>query len=65
MVPEEGAMAIRIDYDVCEASGVCAQVCPEDVFEHENGRTELVAPAKCTECWICVEHCSSGAIELD
>jgi len=58
-------MAIRIDYDLCEASSVCEQVCPEDVFEHESGRTVVVAPGKCTECWICVDQCVSGAIEID
>ncbi len=58
-------MSIQIDYDLCESSGVCAMVCPEDVFEHENGRTQVVAKQNCTNCWICVENCVSGAIEID
>ncbi len=58
-------MAVSINYDLCEASGVCATVCPEDVFEHHGGRTAIVKPEACTGCWICVEHCVSGAIELD
>jgi MinD superfamily P-loop ATPase len=55
---------VRIDYDVCDTSGVCAMVCPEEVLEFKEGHTHIVKPAACTECWICVENCVSGAIEI-
>ena len=55
---------IRIDYNLCENSGVCAQVCPEDVIETRNGQSVITRPDKCTECWICVENCASGAVEI-
>jgi NAD-dependent dihydropyrimidine dehydrogenase PreA subunit len=58
-------VAISIDHELCESSGVCEQVCPEDVFEIEDGKTRVVQPKQCTECWICVEHCVAGAIEID
>jgi NAD-dependent dihydropyrimidine dehydrogenase PreA subunit len=56
---------VIIDYDLCEASGVCESVCPDEVFENQNGRTEVVNAQACSLCWKCVENCSSGAIELD
>jgi len=56
---------VNIDYDACEGTGVCEQVCPEDVFEHEDGKTRIVMPQACTDCWICVENCAAGAIEID
>jgi NAD-dependent dihydropyrimidine dehydrogenase PreA subunit len=55
---------VRIDYDICEDTGVCAQVCPEDVLEFADGHSHVVKPEACTECWICVENCISGAIEI-
>jgi NAD-dependent dihydropyrimidine dehydrogenase PreA subunit len=56
---------VTIDYELCEASGVCADVCPDDVFEHKEGRTEVIDSQACSLCWKCVESCTSGAIELD
>lgn len=58
-------MAISIDYDLCESTGTCATVCPENVFEARSGHTAIVNPQSCTACWICVENCVAGAIELD
>jgi NAD-dependent dihydropyrimidine dehydrogenase PreA subunit len=58
-------MAISIDYDLCESSGVCAMICPEDVFEHRDGHTAVLDAAACTSCWLCVEQCVSGAIALE
>ena len=58
-------MAVSIEYDLCENTGCCAQVCPEDVLEHENGRTSIIDQQKCTACWLCVENCIAGAITVD
>lgn len=58
-------MSVTIDRDLCENTGCCSMVCPEDVLEHENNRTSVINPQACTSCWICVDHCVSGAIEID
>ena len=55
---------VRIDAHLCEDTGVCAQVCPEDVLEFRDGHTSIVDPQACTECWICVENCVSSAIDI-
>jgi len=57
-------VAIHIDHDLCEDSGACALVCPEDVIANMSGHATVVAPEACTECWICVENCVAGAIEI-
>ena len=58
-------MSVRINYDLCESSGCCEAVCPEDVFEVADGTTRVTNAAACTYCWKCVENCTSGAVELD
>ena len=58
-------MKVTIDYHLCEATGVCSQLCPEDVLEHDHGRTNVINAMACTQCWICVDNCVSGAIEID
>ncbi len=58
-------MAVSIDHDLCENTGCCEAVCPEDVLEHENGRTTIIDQQKCTSCWVCVDNCVAGAITVD
>lgn len=57
-------VVVKIDYDLCDYTGVCTQVCPEEVLEFRNAQSLVVKPEQCTECWICVENCVSGAIEI-
>jgi len=58
-------MAVHIDVDLCENTGCCSAVCPEDVLAVEDGRTQIVDQQKCTSCWICVDNCIAGAIDVD
>jgi len=57
-------VAIRIDYDLCDNTGACAMVCPEDVIDLRNGHSTVVKAEACTECWLCVENCATGAVEI-
>ena len=61
---DAGQVTIRIDLDLCDSTAVCTQVCPEDVLEFRNGQPSVANVGKCTECWICVENCVSGAIDI-
>lgn len=58
------AVPIRIDHDICDSTGACVLVCPEDVIESRNGMSTVAKPEACTECWLCVENCPSAAIEM-
>ena len=40
-------MKVLIDPDLCENSGCCASVCPEDVFEVRMSMSQAGAPAPC------------------
>ena len=58
-------MRVRIDDDLCERTGCCAMVCPENVLEFDRAQPRVINAAACTNCWLCVDNCVSGAIEID
>ena len=58
-------MKVTIDTDLCESTGCCEMVCPENVFEKSHSRVVVVNAPACTNCWICVDHCVSGAIAIE
>ena len=51
-------MAVTIDQDLCESTGCCAAVCPEDVLEHENTQTTMLV-------WFAVQDTHTGGVMLD
>ena len=61
----EDAMAISIDTEQCESTGVCAIVCPEDIIEIRNSLPVIINNLACTSCWKCAESCISSAIDVD
>ncbi len=56
---------VEIDTDICDNSQNCHAVCPEDVFEIQNGRVVIVRASDCTACFKCVEVCPAGAVTVD
>lgn len=57
-------VVIRIDYDLCDDTAACAMVCPEEVIDRIDGHSRVINPEACTECWLCVENCPTGAVEI-
>jgi len=58
-------MPITIDANLCEETGACAMVCPEDVISIQDSKPVIVNNPACTSCWKCAEACPSGAIDVD
>ncbi|WP_418765039.1 4Fe-4S dicluster domain-containing protein [Mailhella sp.] len=49
----------------CSHCGMCATICPMNIFTHAKGQTPVVAyPEECWHCNACVLDCPSKAIEL-
>ena len=55
--PAPGAYHIHL----CDQCGVCADNCPEDAIQYENGAFTVDGDA-CTGCGICVEVCPCGVM---
>ena len=51
--------------DRCTRCGMCAAVCPMQLFKHEKNQTPQVAyPEECWHCNACVADCPSQAVKL-
>ena len=57
-------MSIFIDRNLCDACGVCVDICPEDVFEMDEEYPKSVRENECWYCGACMMDCPEGAIEV-
>ncbi|MCK4497051.1 MAG: 4Fe-4S binding protein [Candidatus Aenigmarchaeota archaeon] len=53
-----------VDKKKCIGCGACVSVCPQNVFELKDGKSDVAKPEDCIECMACVENCSVSAIKL-
>jgi adenylylsulfate reductase subunit B len=55
-----------ISKEKCNACGVCADICPTNVFSFEGKRAipDVKYPEECWHCNACVMDCKPIAIEL-
>lgn len=59
----EGTIIIEIDEDKCDGSGDCAEVCPVDLFDIVDGKSQANRVGDCIECCACVDVCPTKAIK--
>ncbi|MEM2989610.1 MAG: DUF3422 family protein [Halobacteria archaeon] len=57
-------MPPKVDRRKCNNCGLCATICPSDVYGIVGGKAEVVNPQNCIECGECVKKCPVGAITL-
>lgn len=54
-----------INMTECKACGICADICPTDVFEMKKGSPPMIRyPEECWHCNACVLDCPEAAITL-
>ena len=55
-----------IDQNKCNACGICADICPTDVFRvlEKKGIPEIRYPEECWHCNSCVLDCRQEAVKL-
>ena len=63
---------VKVDWEKCNGDGVCAEVCPVEVFELQNlaefPDTEKSVPVReddCILCMACVASCPTEAITVE
>lgn len=56
---------VIVDVDKCVGDGECADICPVEVFELQDGQAKPVNADECLGCESCVEVCESNAIIIE
>ncbi len=55
---------ITIDKEKCNGCGECVDICPAEVLEMKDEKSEVTAIEECLGCESCVETCPEEAITL-
>ena len=53
-----------VDKDKCVGCGECVDVCPAEVYELQDGKSNPVNAEECLGCESCVEVCQQSAITI-
>ena len=56
---------VTADQEVYTGCGECVEICPVEVFELIDDKSEPVNADECTGCESCVEVCEDGAITIE
>ena len=59
------AWNVTVEADACIGCGECADVCPVDVYEMQDGKSVPVNESECLGCQSCVEVCPSNCIVVE
>lgn len=63
----EAAMGynVTVDEDKCVGCGECVDVCPVNVYEMKDGKSDPVNADECLGCESCVEVCEGHCITIE
>ena len=56
---------VNVDTDKCVGCGECVDVCPVEVYEIKDGKSEPVNSEECLGCESCVEVCETSSITVE
>ena len=53
-----------VNRDICKGCGNCVEICPSEVYQMEDDKSNPIHPEECIECWACVSQCLAESIQL-
>lgn len=59
------AWNVTVDADKCTGCGECVDICPVEVYELNDGKSDPSKAEDCLGCESCVEVCEFGAISVE
>ncbi len=55
---------LELDVNKCTGCSMCAIVCPHNVFEIKNNKSQIIDRNLCMECGACQRNCPENAISV-
>ena len=59
----DNVVSLCFDKSKCTGCGMCAEVCPRNVFKIED-KAEMINKNNCIECGACAKNCPFQAIKV-
>jgi NAD-dependent dihydropyrimidine dehydrogenase PreA subunit len=53
-----------VNSEKCSGCGNCAEICPSEVYEMQEDKSNPIHPEDCIECWACVNQCQTESIQF-
>ena len=58
-------VTLELDRELCIGCGICAEVCPQQLFAMQGGKARIMDRDACMECGACALNCPVKAIAVD
>ncbi|MBP1729017.1 MAG: 4Fe-4S ferredoxin iron-sulfur binding domain protein [Deltaproteobacteria bacterium] len=58
-------VTLELDRELCIGCGLCAEVCPQQLFAMQGGKAQIMEKDACMECGACALNCPVTAIAVD
>lgn len=65
MIYLKDVVTLNLEPEKCIGCGMCAQVCPHEVFAVNSKKAKIIYKDACMECGACQMNCPTGAISVD
>jgi NAD-dependent dihydropyrimidine dehydrogenase PreA subunit len=56
---------LKLNPERCSGCGICLEVCPHAVLQHDQGKIGIRSRDACMECGACSRNCPTGAISVE
>jgi NAD-dependent dihydropyrimidine dehydrogenase PreA subunit len=56
---------VTVDKNLCDGCGVCVDICPMNVYDMVDDKSEPTRSDDCILCMACVNACPNAAITVE